>query len=99
MDLFSDIRFIKGVGEERAKLFRALGVETVSDMLVIYGLKTKKDTLHVCWLFGIHSNQKKDRNGSQKKILLTMPMQWVWKLRRKYCDILRVLLSDFKNWN
>ena len=36
MDLFSDIRFIKGVGEERAKLFRTLGVETVSDMLYFF---------------------------------------------------------------
>ena len=36
MDLFSDIRFIKGVGEERAKLFRTLGVETVFDMLYFF---------------------------------------------------------------
>ena len=36
MDLFSDIRFIKGVGEERAKLFRTLGVETVFDMLCFF---------------------------------------------------------------
>lgn len=36
MDLFSDIRFIKGVGEERAKLFHNLGIETVYDMLYFF---------------------------------------------------------------
>lgn len=36
MDLFTDIRFIKGVGEERAKLFHTLGVDTVYDMLYYF---------------------------------------------------------------
>ncbi len=36
MDLFSDIRYIKGVGEERAKLLRKLGAETVFDMLYFF---------------------------------------------------------------
>lgn len=36
MNLFSDIRFIKGVGEERAKLFHTLGVDTVYDMLYFF---------------------------------------------------------------
>ncbi len=33
MDLFSDIRFVKGVGEARARLLMSLGIHTVFDML------------------------------------------------------------------
>ena len=33
LELQSDIRYLKGVGEERARLYRKLGVETVEDLL------------------------------------------------------------------
>ncbi|MDD6021497.1 MAG: ATP-dependent DNA helicase RecG [Oscillospiraceae bacterium] len=32
----TDIRFVKGVGEQRAKLFKKLGVETVADLVRLY---------------------------------------------------------------
>ena len=32
----TDIRFVKGVGEKRAQLFRKLGVSTVSELVHLY---------------------------------------------------------------
>ena len=36
MDLYSDIQYVKGVGEGRARLFRRLGIGTVGELLRFY---------------------------------------------------------------
>ena len=36
MDISTDIRYLKGVGEKRAELFSKLGINSVGDILEYY---------------------------------------------------------------